>query len=291
MEQFRSAFEGESLDEFQMMSVYNSGNWFVDKEVPPKARQGIYSTIASSKCEALIVESLPQFITQKSIKEAKTFLGNKQLIVAIGLQSANDFVRNVCVNTTCTKQQFERAVTLLWKNDYIPRAYLMIKPPFLTELEAIEDAVSSIHYVASLGFEDVSICPTRIAPHTIAAELMKRGLYEPPSLWSVIEILRRVQEKGISTRVSCLDLDGKDDDTFYPRSCKQCTPQLIEALKKFNRTADLTPVEQIKCDCKYEYQSRVANEVDDTPLPDRIRNFINLFNAQASDTIPIERTT
>src|SRR2546423_3063881 len=104
--QYNSSFATEPIDSYQLISVYNSGNWFANKEIPPAARRGIYRTIARSRCEGIMVESLPQFITPQAIAEAKAYLGDKRLIVGIGLQSADDFIRNVCINTTCTKEQF-----------------------------------------------------------------------------------------------------------------------------------------------------------------------------------------
>src|SRR5437016_9724404 len=93
LRQFHSAFATEPIDSYQLISVYNSGNWFANREIPPLARQHIYQTIAHSHCEGLMVESLPQFITPQLMEDARTYLGNKRLIVAIGLQSVNDTVR------------------------------------------------------------------------------------------------------------------------------------------------------------------------------------------------------
>lgn len=167
LQQFRSAFKDRPIDDYDVICVYNSGNWFADREVPPEARRGIYKEIALSQAEAMMVQSLPQFITPRTIEEAKGILGDKKLIVGIGLQSSNDTVRHLCVNTTCTKDRFEQAVQLLSNSGYLAETYIMIKPPFLTEREAIQDTVESIQYLDSIGLRNVSICPTRIfRPHS-----------------------------------------------------------------------------------------------------------------------------
>jgi radical SAM enzyme (TIGR01210 family) len=276
LSQFNSSFAGEPLDNYQLISVYNSGNWFANREIPPEARQRIYLAIADSQCEGLMVESLPQFITPAAVDEARKHLENKRLIVGIGLQSADDFIRNVCINTTCTKSQFERATRLLWENGYTPKVYLMIKPPFLTEREAIEETVNSVKYVSEVGYEDVSICPTRIAPHTVVAELAKKGMFEPPSLWTVINILKRV-EPIPRVRVACLDVDGKDMDTIYPRNCETCTPIVLEAIKNYNTERDLSLLEELSCGCKKDYQEAIQI-TDIRPVQDRVRDFIYQYH-------------
>src|SRR3989440_9321851 len=51
VQQFYAAFSAEPIDSYQLISVYNSGNWFANREIPPLARQHIYQTIAHSHCE------------------------------------------------------------------------------------------------------------------------------------------------------------------------------------------------------------------------------------------------
>ncbi len=280
LRQFYAAFATEPIDSYQLVSVYNSGNWFANREIPAGARQGIYQAIARSCCEGLMVESLPQFVTPQAIAEAKEYLDGKRLIVGIGLQSADDFIRNVCINTTCTKEQFERASHLLWEKGYTAKVYLMIKPAFLTEREAVTETVQSIQYVAALGYEDVSICPTRIAPYTVVAELAKRGMYTPPSLWTTIDILNEVGSDSLArARVACLDVDGKDSDTVYPHNCPSCTPVILDALKTFNMTRDLSIINSLDCSCKQNHLTDMAL-VDKRPLEKRIEAFLDLFNTE-----------
>ncbi len=280
LQQFNAAFSSDPLDSYQLISVYNSGNWFASKEIPSLARQHIYQAIAGSHCEGLMVESLPQFITPQLMEEARTHLGNKRLIVAIGLQSANDTVRNVCVNTTCTREQFERASHLLWEYGYTARAYLMVKPPFLTEQEAVDDTVASIRYVAELGYEDVSICPTRIAPYTLAAELARRNLFTAPSLWTIVDILT-IAHTICNIRVTCLDLDGKDGDTLYPRTCPSCTHTLLTALQAYNVHHDLLTIAALDCSCRDEQRAEMKRQ-EKRSLPDRVSDFLEQYNAEMS---------
>lgn len=278
LRQFHSSFETEPIDSYQLISVYNSGNWFANKEIPPEARQSIYHAVAHSCCEGIMVESLPQFITPQAIAEAKEHLGDKRLIVGIGLQSADDFIRNVCINTTCTKEQFEQASHLLWENGYTAKAYLMIKPPFLTESEAVAETVQSIQYVSSIGYEDVSVCPTRIAPYTIIAELARRGMYTPPSLWTTIDILDEVRSDSLArARVACLDVDGKDEDTVYPHNCPLCTHAILGALKTFNMTRDFSIINSLDCSCRQNHIADLAF-VDERPLASRVQAFLETYS-------------
>lgn len=277
MRQFYSSFEDEPIDSYQLISVYNSGNWFANREMPAAARQGIYQIIARSQCEGIMVESLPQFITPQAIAEAKAYLGGKRLFVGIGLQSADDIVRNLCINTTCTKEQFERASHLLWEKGYTAKVYLMVKPPFLTEKEAVEETIHSIQYVSDLGYEDVSICPTRIAPYTVAAELARRGMFTTPSLWTIVDILKRINAV-CNIRVACLDINGRDSDTDYPCTCSSCTRLLVDALRTFNTERDISAFTALACSCREKHDVEMG-AIDTRPLVERVYAFLEYYNA------------
>lgn len=280
--QFESSFQGESMDSYELVSVYNSGNWFVDNEVPPQVRRSIYRTIANSECMALMVESLPQFIDERVIAEAKEYLGKKQLIVAIGLQSADDFIRSVCINTVCTKPQFERASNLLWQEGYVPRAYLLLKPPFLTEREGLEDINASMKYLFDLGYREVSISPMRVTPYTIAYELTRLGMYQPPYLWTIVETIRRakLERPSMGIWISYLDKSGRDADTIYPSNCQSCTPRLREALRRFNAEQELSAICAVHCLCEVDYQRRL-DLGEYKSLPERILAFLSAYEGAA----------
>ena len=275
--QFYSSFEDEPIDAYQLISVYNSGNWFANREMPPAARQAIYQIIAKSQCEGIMVESLPQFITPQAIAEAKAYLGGKRLFVGIGLQSADDVVRNLCINSTCTREQFERASHLLWENGYTAKVYLMVKPPFLTEKEAVAETVHSIQYVSDLGYEDVSICPTRIAPYTVAAELASRRMFTTPSLWTIVDILQQI-DAVCNIRVACLDINGRDSDTDYPSTCPSCTRRLLDALRTFNTDRNISVLTSLNCSCREKHRAEME-VLDRRPLTERVSAFLDLYQA------------
>lgn len=282
--QFESAFKRESIDNYQMITIYNNGNFFADREVSPKVRQYIYERLQKSKTSFVVVESLPQFISAEKIAETKRYLGDKQLAVAIGLQSSNDLVRELAINTTCTKTSFEKAVAILKKNGYKPLVFLMIKPPFLTEREAIDDTVESIRYLSSLDIDNPILCATRVAPNTVANLMYHLGQFKPPWLWSVIEVLKRSSRinPNSTPRVVISELQAeKNLDSICAKNCQKCNPNLVRVIEKFNITRDIKLFEGLSCDCYEDYQKLVDVEnrsMGIIPLPQRVANFLQKIN-------------
>lgn len=219
----------------QIISIYNDGSFFADRELPNAARLHIYSLIKKIGCSHLMVESIPAFITEKKLQEAQNTLGEKvKLIVGIGLQSASDEIRKWCIRTPVNKENFLRAHKLLHRFGYETKSYLMFKPPFLLEEEAITDAVESATWLYQNGVEDITLCPTRIAPNTVLQDLFDRGLYVSPKLTSVIKCLDALEQKNIHIRVSVFNVASSDFDALVIRGCEKCEIQILEEIARYN---------------------------------------------------------
>jgi radical SAM enzyme (TIGR01210 family) len=261
--QFENSFKGDNINNYNLVTVYNNGNFFVDKEIFPEVRRYIYQRIQKSRVSMLMVESLPQFINDKKITEAKQYLGEKKLAVCIGLQSADNLIRELAINSTCTKKAFKNAVNILSKNGYFTLAFLMIKPPFLTESEAINDVVKSIEYLSSLGINNPILCATRVAPNTVVNLMFRKNIFNPPWLWSIIEILRKTLKvcPQSNPRVVTSELKTESNpDSICPQNCSKCNSYIIKALERFNTTKSLNLFETYQCDCYSSYQRFLIEE-------------------------------
>lgn len=282
IEQFDSSFSKED-DDYEIITIYHNGNFFVEKEIPTKVRQHIYNFVRNSPATTLVVESLPQFVTEERMAEAKQFLGKKKLSVSIGLQSSDDIVRELAVNSTCSRIGFEKANNLLLDNGYSTVAFLMIKPPFLTEHEAIEDTLNSIKYLQQLGISESILCATRITPNTIVHILHEEGNFTSPWLWSVLEVLKRAANdmKESLPRVAISELSPQQNiDSINTQNCEKCSNKIVEAITLYNTTRDLTLFDSLECSCEKDYLDQSAKETEtfkNTPIRDRIIDFVKHY--------------
>jgi radical SAM enzyme (TIGR01210 family) len=231
---------------FSVLALYNDGSFFASREIPQDIQIAIARMVSASGIKKLMVESLPQFITKSNLGSFIEALHPVKLEVGMGLQSADDIVRETLVNTRISRTSFERAMSTLKFFGVTPKVYLMVKPPFITEGEAVTDAVASVGYLQSLGINNVTLCPTRVSHNTVAWLLWKNGLYSPPNLWTIVQIVRLLHER-ITVRIACVNLRGGDFASVKPRSCSFCTERVIEGLCEYSETGDLT---QLPHDCK-----------------------------------------
>ena len=278
--QFDSVMEDGQDADFELLTLYTNGNFFADAEVPPVSRKHMYKLFKESKAEFLLVESLPQFLSKEKMEEAKNIIGDKKLIVAIGLQSASDLTRAISVNTTTTRESFERAYALLKEFDFMIQAFLMIKPPFLTDDEAIEDTVKSIQYLHELGIQNPILCATRVAPNTVLELLSKEGKFRTPWLWTVIEILKRSAQVSPNAfpRVVISELRKEGNaDSEVPKNCDVCSTETVDAIEKYNEDRNIGNLSKLTHDCKDTYLKEKEEEnrtIGKIPLEERVAEFL-----------------
>jgi hypothetical protein len=234
--------------DYEVLSLYNDGSFFAPREVPREVQLEAARLVAASGVRRLVVESLPQFVTDRVLAPFVEALGPVQLEIGIGLQSADDLVREVLVNTRISRIAFERALAVMDNLGVEPKVYLMVKPPFLTDEEAVTDVVQSVAYLNRLGVRGMTLCPTRVSRNTVAWHLWDAGLYSPPNLWTVVEAIRRVHE-DTAVRVACVNLRGTDFESVFPDSCEVCADRVVDSLMRFSETGDPKDLPEV-CTCR-----------------------------------------
>ncbi len=239
------------------LKVFNSGSFFDEGEIAPETRREIYRMVNALGVERLQVESRPEYITREVLEEAKSLL-EPELEVGIGLETASDYIREVCINKGFTFADFQRAMRVCRDAGAQVKAYLLIKPPFIAEKEAIEDAVRSGAAAARLGVERLSYNPVNVQRGTLVEELFKRGEYRPPWLWSVVEVVRRVKER-VEIPVVCSPSGAGTRRGAH--NCGKCDPSVINALRRFSSTQELSHLEGLDCSCRRRWETELELEV------------------------------
>src|SRR5207247_8737843 len=106
--------------------------------------------------------------------------------IALGLESTNDRVLRQSGNKVWGLKGHAHATELAHAAGATVKTYLLVKPPFLTEREAIEDAVRSGHE-ADPHSDTISFNPVNVQSRTIVDRLFRRGEYRPTWLLSLDE--------------------------------------------------------------------------------------------------------
>jgi radical SAM enzyme (TIGR01210 family) len=137
------------------------------------------------------------------------------------------------------------------------KAYLLMKPAFLSEPEAVEDMKSSVRKCAAVdGCHTVSMNPTNVQRHTMVEDLYHDGGYRPPWLWSVAEVL---QDTADVDAIVISDPVGHGSDRGA-HNCGECDDRVQKAIKDFDLRQDPTVFEQVSCECERTWEAVLVRE-------------------------------
>ncbi len=224
------------LPQARHLKLYNSGSFFDTRAIPP----GDYRRIADiiSGFETAIVESHPKLIGEKCLEFKKMLKPDLQ--VAIGLE-VSEPVMLANLNKQMTPGDFRKSVSFLKRNEISSRAFILLRPPFLSEEEGVSAAEQSIEYAFSSGAECCIIIPVRAGNGTMEI-LQEKGVFTPPA----IESLERVIEYGINLRAGRVFADLWDLELFS--RCSNCFSQRFDSLRFMNLN-QIVP-DQVECNCQ-----------------------------------------
>jgi len=224
-----------------MAKVYTSGNFFDDHEVVPEVRERILTELGD-RCDKVVVETLSHLLRREPLEHAMRFVD--ALEVAFGLESTNPKVLRHSVNKVWGLEEHARAARLCHDVGASVKTYLLVKPPFVTEHEAIEDAVASGHD-ADPHSDTISFNPVNVQSRTLVDRLFRRGEYRPPWLWSVVEVLERTRD--LKAHVKSHPTAGGMARGAH--NCGTCDREVIDAIEEFSLGLR-SSFDDVACECK-----------------------------------------
>lgn len=242
---------GEADGKSGLVKMYTSGSFLDEREIGAESRQAIAETFADR--ERVVVESLPDFVEAEKIEDFTQH--DLDTDVAIGLETANDRVRHDCVNKYFDFEDYIEASEHAEEAGAGIKAYLLMKPPFLSEEEAIEDMKYSIRKCAEYA-HTVSMNPTNVQRYTMVDQLYFRDGYRPPWLWSVAEVL---EDTADADAIVVSDPVGHGSDRGA-HNCGECDDLVQKAIKDFDLRQDPSVFSEVSCECEATWEAVVERE-------------------------------
>ncbi len=254
MKQFENAMSRCKDDEF-IVKIFTSGSFLDDGEIAPDTRKEILSRLgADRRVKKVIAETRPEYVTHEKLSKAAV---GKKFEIAIGLETSNDMIRKDCINKGFTFSDFVRACTVAREENVTVKAYLLLKPPFLSEGVAINDIIDSINDTAQYA-ETISINLCNVQKGTLVDEMFYWGDYRPPWLWSAVEVLKKGKASFPET-VIISDPVGAGS-ARGPHNCGKCDRDVAEAIRRFSLTQDTGIFNDLDCECRELWKKVVELE-------------------------------
>lgn len=254
LKQFDKAMEKYSDEKF--VKIFTSGSFLDDKEIKPKIRNEILKNL-SEKTDKISIESRPEYITNQKIKDMKSIANSKTLEISIGLETSNDKVRENAINKGFTYNDYKKAAEIVKKNNCKLKTYVLVKPPFLTEKESIDDCINTVDKIKTFT-DTVSFNPCNVQRNTVVEHLWKHKQYRPAWLWSVVEILAKSNKIAKNVRFKC-DISG-GGSIRGAHNCKNCDYVFLDAIADFSLKQNIKVFENLDCECKDKWLDQLDIE-------------------------------
>lgn len=261
VEQFKSAMgDLEGKEAPLSVKIYTSGSFLDPEEIPEDARSMILEIIKSDeRIREVVLESRPEYVQDSVLSEVRRFLGDRTVEIGMGLESANDVIRTVCINKSFDLQAFKASLEIAKQHNIGMRAYVLLKPPLMTERDAMLDAIATIRTAESLGVTTVSLNPVNVQNDTLVEKLWNRRKYRPPWLWSVLEVLREASKDSDGwMRVVCDPVAG--GKRRGPHNCGICDNEIVNAIRDFSLNQDATVLDKPSCGCFNQWEHILRHE-------------------------------
>jgi len=249
---------GAALERYRdepYVKIYTSGSFFDDREVDAASRTAFGAAFAG-RARRLLVETLPEFVTPATIGPLRTAFGG-DLEVAMGLESADPVVLGRFINKGSPPSEYLDAADRLRTLGARSKAYLLLKPPYLTEDEAIADVVGSVEAVHD-RFDAISVNPVHIQNGTVVEWLFRRGRYRPPWLWSLVTTMEA--SARVRGRARLITFPTAGGLARGPHNCGRCDRRVLAALEQASLDQSFGELGSLACDCQDRWRTERALE-------------------------------
>lgn len=219
----------DRLPHARHIKLYNSGNFFDPRAVPPEDHAAIAERLRGF--ETVIVENHPRLCGPECLQFAGRLDG--QLEIALGLETVHRPSLEH-LNKQMSVEDFAAAAAMLVRDDIALRAFILLQPPFLSEGDGLYWTDQSVRFAFDQGVGCCAIIPTRTG-NGIMDRLHARGEIGLPS----VESLEASLASGIELHRGRVFVDLWDFQRFA--TCSECREARHARLDRMNREQCLLP--------------------------------------------------
>ncbi len=242
-------YNGEPFVKF-----FCSGSFFDPDEIPLAIQHAVLDKFGT-KARRLTLETRPEHIDATTLEaylaRAPHDALDFDLEIAIGLESSDPAILERSVHKGITLERYRDAARTVREAGALVKTYVLLKPPFLTEAQAIEDAVATVANAAPFS-ETISLNPVNVQNFTFIEHLYRAGQYRPPWLWSVVEVLEQ-SAALIPSSVRLMSAPTAGGTKRGAHNCYRCDHTVLRAIEAFSLGYGTAGFDAVECDCREQW--------------------------------------
>jgi len=263
---------GGDLSKFPYLLLTSQGSFLDDHEVGRELRSQLLRKFWAAGLRAISTESEARYCLDATRLREMLAAFPGRISIGIGLEAANDFIRNSIINKGLPSHMFVEATDIIRDEGLHFYTYITLGKPFLSPSEDVADAVAAVRFSAEHGAFMSVIEMINVQPHTLTERLWRDGTYIPCSLWRGVALLRglRADDRDLVS-IKGFDADISPVPLAVPRSCEACDSTLRAAFNHWNFHRDYAAFEGKVTACSCEEPHSPSYEI---PIESRVREAV-----------------
>lgn len=229
----------EAAEGMSSILIGSLGSVLDPEEVSRECLDKICRYLNRLTIETVIFETHYTMIDDMVCQWLRQRLPLKDIVIEVGLESADEFVQEKCLNKRINLEMLENKIEILHKYGMSITANVFLGAPFLSVLEQIDDSVKTIQWATEHGVDSVVLFPANIRKNTLLDEMHRNGKYSRIQHWAVFDVLWRVPWHYLNRVYLAWYGDWIDSnpdgtsDNLPPYCCDMCSDTWMEFYRRF----------------------------------------------------------
>ena len=232
------------------VKIYTSGSFLDPNEIPQDVRKAVFERFKDA--ERLLFESRPEYISDEVLRTLP-----KNVTIALGLETSDACVLEKSIRKGFSPADARTAGMMIRNAGLKVRTYLLLKPLYLCEKDAIADTVASVRFADEFS-DEISINPANVQRYTVMERMWRKGEYRPPWLWSLAEVMRMCAG---STKARLMSSPSGGGSQRGAHNCGKCDRDILDAIERFSFSQDIKEIGGLSCGCRDTWMQVMDAEV------------------------------
>jgi archaeosine synthase beta-subunit len=228
----------------RQISIGNEGSILDARTLPAEHLKMVLERCAAHPgVESIILETRAEFITEQALDRVEEAIGGCRLTLKVGLETADDHIRNDILGKRMDLGDFERAVKLIGARGHKLSSYILLKAsPWHTDEQGRADAIATCEYL-------IRLCEAAGVPLQLRVNSMYRAEgspwakqaaaagWTPPSVFDLARVMEAVARPGVEVYAG-LSAEGLATPDGHFDSRPDYRPEAEELMERYNETGD-----------------------------------------------------
>jgi archaeosine synthase beta-subunit len=251
--QLAAAFEtaGSELGKLQQISLGNEGSILDERTFSEEQLDWVLSScVALPSVRSLVLETRGEFVSEACLDRIIERIAPCKLTLKIGLESADERVREEILRKRMDLESFERTVVTMGRKGVALASYVLLKAdPAHSDEEGKADALRTCVYLKELCRRAGTELTLRLnsmycAEGSLWARWAEEQGWTPPSIFDLADVMIAAREDTVPVFAGLYD-EGLSTRTGHYEARPDFQRWALDALERYNQTMDLSLLERV----------------------------------------------